>query len=431
MLHIIKKIGKSELVNTSVFTGISTVIKLITAFLTAKIISIYLGPDGLGILGQLNSFVAIIMVLSTGAVTNGVIKYLSEFNENKAAKMKIIKAAVLITGFCSVIISLVVILFSHFWSKILFKENAEQYNLIIVIFGFTVFFYASFALFTAILNGLKYFKEFNYLGIITSLVGLFFSVLLIINWGVFGALLAAVTYQSIVFIFIFIFKNRIPELSYNEFKSAKPQSDDYKNLFKFSIMTLVSSILLPLSQIIIRNFITNQSNGVNMGFYEAINRLSNIYLTLVTTTLSVYYLPKLSGLSDENLLKKEIINGYKFILPITTLILFSVYFVRNFIIEIAFSDSFSAMESFFIPQLIGDFFKIASWLLAFQMIAKAMVKMYIITEVVFSVLIVVLTHFLLNLYGGIGAIYAYMINYLVYFVTMLIIFNKSLYDKKL
>lgn len=431
MLHIIKKIGKSELVNTSVFTGISTVIKLITAFLTAKIISIYLGPDGLGILGQLNSFVAIIMVLSTGAVTNGVIKYLSEFNENKAAKMKIIKAAVLITGFCSVIISLVVILFSHFWSKILFKENAEQYNLIIVIFGFTVFFYASFALFTAILNGLKYFKEFNYLGIITSLVGLFFSVLLIINWGVFGALLAAVTYQSIVFIFIFIFKNRIPELSYNEFKSAKPQSDDYKNLFKFSIMTLVSSILLPLSQIIIRNFITNQSNGVNMGFYEAINRLSNIYLTLVTTTLSVYYLPKLSGLSDENLLKKEIINGYKFILPITTLILFSVYFVRNFIIEIAFSDSFSAMESFFIPQLIGDFFKIASWLLAFQMIAKAMVKMYIITEVVFSVIIVVLTHFLLNIYGGIGAIYAYMINYFVYFVTMLIIFNKSLYDKKL
>lgn len=431
MLHIIKKIGKSELVNTSVFTGISTVIKLITAFLTAKIISIYLGPDGLGILGQLNSFVAIIMVLSTGAVTNGVIKYLSEFNENKAAKMKIIKAAVLITGFCSVIISLVVILFSHFWSKILFKENAEQYNLIIVIFGFTVFFYASFALFTAILNGLKYFKEFNYIGIITSLVGLFFSVLLIINWGVFGALLAAVTYQSIVFIFIFIFKNRIPELSYSEFKSAKPQSDDYKNLFKFSIMTLASSILLPLSQIIIRNFITNQSNGVNMGFYEAINRLSNIYLTLVTTTLSVYYLPKLSGLSDENLLKKEIINGYKFILPITTLILFSVYFVRNFIIEIAFSDTFSAMESFFIPQLIGDFFKIASWLLAFQMIAKAMVKMYIITEVVFSVIIVVLTHFLLNIYGGIGAIYAYMINYFVYFVTMLIIFNKSLYDKKL
>ncbi len=430
MLQLIKKIGKSELVNTSIFTGISTGIKLITAFLTAKIISIYLGPDGLGVLGQLNSFVAIIMVLSTGAVTNGVIKYLSEFNENNTAKIKIIKAAVLITGFCSVIISLVVILFSQLWSKILFKENALQYNLIIVIFGFTVFFYANFALFTAILNGLKYFKEFNYIGIITSLVGLVFSVLLIINWGVFGALLAAVTYQSIVFIFIFIFKKRIPELNYGLFKSAKPQRSDYKNLFKFSIMALVSSILLPVSQIIIRNFILNQSNSLNMGFYEAINRLSNIYLTLVTTTLSVYYLPKLSGLSDKNLIKKEIINGYKIILPTTTLILFSVYFVRNYIIEIAFSDSFYKMESFFIPQLIGDFFKIASWLLAFQMIAKAMVKMYILTEVVFSVLIVVLTHFLLNLYGGVGAIYAYMINYFVYFVTMLIIFNKSIYYRK-
>jgi PST family polysaccharide transporter len=425
----IKKISNSELVNISIFTGLATGIKLITALITAKIIAIYLGPTGLGVLGQLNSFVAIVMVLSTGAVTNGVIKYLSEYVGNKAAQMRIIKAAAIITTICSTVVSLVIILFNEYWSKILFKENSFQYNSIIVIFGFTLFFYASFTLFTAILNGLKYFKKFNYLGIITSLVGLLFSVLLIIKLGVYGALLAAITYQSLVFVFVFIFKNRIAELSILELKKIKTEKRDYINLFKFSTMALVSSILLPISQIIIRNMITKELDITIMGFYEGINRLSNIYLTLITTTLSVYYLPKLSELNDKVKLRKEILNGYKLILPVTIIILLVVYFLRNFIIQIAFAVSFNQMESFFAPQLIGDFFKIASWLLAFLMLAKAMIKLYIITEVIFSILIIVLTFFGIDLFGSVGAIYAYAINYFIYFIAMLIIFNKTIYDR--
>lgn len=430
MKNILRKTWSSELVNTSVFTGIATAIKLLTAFLTAKIIAIYLGPTGLGLLGQLNSFLSIIMVLSTGAITNGVVKYLSEFSETKTIQLRIIKAAFIITCICSIIISITTILFSQFWSSLLFKENASEYKSIIIILGFTVFFYASFTLFTSILNGLKEFKKFNYLGIITSLVGLFFSILLITHYGVYGALLAAVTYQSVIFVFIFLFKNKIPLLNFAELKQVNTEKTDYHNLFKFSTMALVSSILLPVSQIIIRNYITKELNSNVMGFYEGINRLSNLYLTLITTTLSIYYLPKLSGLSNKQLIRKEILNGYKLILPTTFIILCLVYLLRNFIINIAFTGSFTEMESFFLPQLIGDFFKIASWLLAFQMLAKAMVKMYIITELIFSILIIVLTHFLINLLGGVGAVYAYMINYFIYFITMVIIFNKTIYDRQ-
>lgn len=175
--------------------------------------------------------------------------------------------------------------------------------------------------------------------------------------------------------------------------------------------------------------ITKELDITIMGFYEGINRLSNIYLTLITTTLSVYYLPKLSELNDKVKLRKEILNGYKLILPVTIIILLVVYFLRNFIIQIAFAVSFNQMESFFAPQLIGDFFKIASWLLAFLMLAKAMIKLYIITEVIFSILIIVLTFFGIDLFGSVGAIYAYAINYFIYFIAMLIIFNKTIYDR--
>ncbi|MFZ4799318.1 MAG: oligosaccharide flippase family protein, partial [Bacteroidia bacterium] len=165
MKKIYRKIRSSELVNISVFTGSATIVKLFTAFFTAKIIAIHLGPEGLGLLGQLSSFISIALVLSTGAITNGVVKYLAEYKNDLIKQKKVIKTAVNITLFFSTLISILVIIFSSFWSNILFKTNAKEYNSIIIIFGFTLFFYASFSLFTAILNGLKEFKKYNFIGI--------------------------------------------------------------------------------------------------------------------------------------------------------------------------------------------------------------------------------------------------------------------------
>jgi PST family polysaccharide transporter len=425
-----RKIRSSELINVSVFTGAATVVKLFTAFFTAKIIAIHLGPEGLGLLGQLSSFISIALVLSTGAVTNGVIKYLAEYKNDELKQKKIIKAAVVITLFCSTIISLTVILFASFWAKILFKDHAENYLSILTIFGFTIFFYASYTLFIAILNGLKEFRKYNYIGIWSSLIGLAFSIILVIYAGVYGALLAAITYQSIVFIIIIFYKSKIELVKWKHIKDINIQQADFVNLSKFSLMAIVSAATVPVSQIIIRNYLLNEIDAETVGYYEGINRLSNLYLTVITTTLSIYYLPKLSEITNNKLLKKEIFKGYKIILPATFIILVLVFLFKNLVINIVFSQKFELMEAYFLPQLIGDFFKIASWLLAFQMIAKAMTKIFIISEIFFSTLLVILTMSLINLYGGIGSVYAYAINYFIYFISMLIIFNRTIYDRK-
>jgi hypothetical protein len=58
--------------------------------------------------------------------------------------------------------------------------------------------------------------------------------------------------------------------------------------------------------------------------------------------------------------KSLIFKGYTFILPLTTLILLATYFLRNIVITVVFADSFMPMEAYFLPQLIGDFFKIVA-----------------------------------------------------------------------
>jgi PST family polysaccharide transporter len=143
---------------------------------------------------------------------------------------------------------------------------------------------------------------------------------------------------------------------------------------------------------------------------------------LVTTTLSVYYLPKLSELQDPADIKKEIWQGYKIILPVTATCGLIIYLLRDFIIRVLFTAEFVEMEVLFGWQMVGDALKIGSWIIAYLMVSKAKVKMFIITELLFSVLLYLLVSYFSHEYGLLGVSIAYALNYFLYwvFVSLLI-----------
>ena len=84
------------------------------------------------------------------------------------------------------------------------------------------------------------------------------------------------------------------------------------------------------------------------------------------------------------------------------------------------------MKPLFTFQLLGDFFKIGSGLLAYLMIAKAMTKVFIATEIIFATSYVILSYYFMNHYGIIGSTYAFCINYGVYWILMWIIMRKRI-----
>ncbi len=427
-MKILQKPQSSKLISVSLISALATGVKMITSFVMAKVIAIKLGPEGLGIIGQLNSFVLIIMTLSTGAITNGVVKYIAQYNDDIEKQNKVIHAAISITLLCTVFFSLVVGIGSTFWSSYIFNGNKEYLGVFLV-FGLSLVFYSTFNLFVSILNGLQLYKKFNLLNILTSIVGLIFSVVLIFQFGLMGALYATVTYQSVVFVLLFFFARKSKRFKRNALFNFS-DTGIYKGLLSFSMMTLVSTICVPYVQILIRKFIHETCGAVQMGYYEGITRISVLYLTMITTTLSVYYLPRLSELKNREDIKKEVWYGYKIIIPALLAFCIVIYFSRYLVINLVFTNSFTEMANLFLPQLIGDVFKIASWLLAFMMLAKAMTKQFIITEIFFSVSLYIFTILFVNWFGVIGAIYAYTLNYFLYLVTMLILFRKIVFFKQ-
>lgn len=150
-------------------------------------------------------------------------------------------------------------------------------------------------------------------------------------------------------------------------------------------MSLTTAVMLPLSHILVRDHLSNTLGWEAAGYWEAMWRLSGAYLMLITTTLAVYYLPRLSELKDPEEIKIEIYRGYKIILPITILCGVAIFQLKGILIEIMFSKDFKKMEMLFAWQLVGDTLKIGSWILSYLILSRAMVGVYVITEIFLGV----------------------------------------------
>lgn len=426
---ITKSVRTAEVIKVFSSTALSTLIRMLTGFISVKVVSEIVGPSGLAMLGQLNNFVTIMLMLASGGINNGITKYVSEFNnvDGGGVDKYIATAAKIVIG-CSFFVGTLLLVFNSLLSRELLHN--ESYAFIFIVFGCTVVFYGLNTMLLSIVNGFKDFKKYVSISIFDSVIGLGFSLVLVLCWGVKGALLSTVTYQSVTLLITILFLRKSAWLNLRALR-GKFDRVIVGKYFRYSLMTLVTAATVPMSQIILRQYVITNISSEQAGLWEGMNRISNMYLLVITTSFSVYYLPRLSEISRTKALRHEIFKFYKILIPILIIGLTSIYFLRNFVINLIFSSSFGPMESLFIFQLIGDFFKIVSWVLACLMLAKTMTKTYIATELVFSFSFVLIGLLLSKLNGVVGLTQAYLVNYVIYFITMVFLFRKLIFVKSL
>lgn len=404
-----------NLLNTSALNGVAVLIKTATMFILNKILAVYVGPAGYAAIGQFQNFIQMVTTFAGSAINTAVIKYTAEYHENEHQQISVWRAAGSLVLIFSFIFSLIILIFQKELSLYIFQTTAYQ-SVFAWFAAFLVLFNLN-ALFLAILNGKKEILKLVVANIVGSVLSLLVTSSLAIQYHLYGALIALSIYQSLAF-FVTLFlcyKANWFKISYL-FGRIEPQIA--KNFAAFAVMALVGAICVPLSQMVIRSYLS-QEFGLNYaGYWEAMIRLSAAYLMLVTTTLGVYYLPRLAELTHLDEIKKEVYSGYKFIFPLAVVGGLSVYLLRDWIIALLFSQAFMPMRDLFLWQMIGDSLKIGSWILAYLMLAKAMTKLFVTTEILFALSSVGLTYLFTKLFGFEGVSIAHLVNYALYWLVM-------------
>ena len=410
-----------NLLKTSALNGIAVLIKTATMFILNKVLAVYVGPSGYAIIGQFQNFIQIVTSFAGGAINTAVIKYTAQYYEDENRQRAIWRTAGSIVLLFSIIIAFLILILQKQLSIYIFQT--DEFQSIFVWFAVFLLFFNFNALFLAILNGKKEILKLVIANIIGSLFSLAITGVLAFKFGLYGALVALSIYQSTAFLVTLILCYKADWFKF-KYLFGKIDPDITRKFAGFALMALTSALCVPLSQIAIRTYMTGEFGIEYAGYWEAMIRLSGAYLMLVTTTLSVYYLPRLSELSAISDIKKEVYLGYKVIFPFALLGAMLVYLLRDWIIGLLFTDAFLPMRDLFLWQMIGDSLKIGSWILAYLMLSKAMIKLFIVTEIIFSVSLVILTYLFTSIFGFEGVSIAYLFNYAVYWIVMsLFVFN--------
>ena len=407
-----------QLIKTTLLNTIAVGVRIITTLGLNKVLAVCVGPSGYAVIGQFQNFVAMITALASSSISTGVTKYTAEHFDDETRQIAIWRTAGTTALAGSLCLGFVIAILHRPLAVWVFKD--ETYASVFLWFGCCLSLFVANALLLAILNGKKEIKRFVTVNIASSLVGLVLTGGLATYWGLYGALLALAINQSVVFCVTLALCWRIPWFKLSRLV-GRIDPAALRALGKFTLMALVSAVSAPLSQILIRNHMGATFGWNAAGHWEALVRISGLYLMVVTTPLSVYYLPRLAEIRNNTELKHEIYHGYRIILPLAAAGALTIYLLRDWLIITLLTAEFIPMRHLFAWQMAGDTVKIGSWLMAYVMIGRTMVRTFIVTELVFYATWVGWVLLLTRLFGVSGAQMGYFVNYAIYWLVMSVI----------
>ncbi|WP_370451519.1 O-antigen translocase [Buttiauxella sp. B2] len=395
-------------------TGLLTLVKMVMGFVIAKVVAVYTGPSGMALLGQVQSLVNGFNGVINSPVNNGIIRYTSEnkeygFNACSPWWKASFQWVMLL---CLIMIPLGLI-FSESISEWIFGNADYKWivSAVIICLPFT----AIGTLITSVINGQQLYRRYVALGMASAIISGLLMIVMIIYADLNGALLAATIQSAIVGIILLLSSLRQPWIRL-KYWWGRTGNKERKDIGGYILMAMATALTLPISLILIRNILVDHVGWIVTGQWQAVWKISEVYLGVITMALGVYFLPRLSTIDSATEIKNEINNTAIVIIPIVTLLAVLVYLTRDIAISILFTKEFSPARDLFFIQLLGDVVKVASWLYAYPMLSRKATKWFVGTEVIFSISWVVFTLIFVSKIGVHGANYAYLFNYILYFL---------------
>ena len=401
--------------------------RIASGFISNKVVAIYTGPAGVALVGAFTNFILIVFTFANGAINTGVVKYTAEYNDDESRLKRLFSTAFRISVWCSVVVGILLLCFGNYLTSWVFTSTI--FIMPVRVLGLTIILYSLNSLLISILNGKGELRAYTIVNSAATTVGLIFTIVLVYFYNIKGALYSLVLAQSVVFFISVPLVVRSSWFSWDYFRQQYDGLIAIK-LSRYSMMAIVTVFTVPLSQIILRNMLINKVGLDAAGYWQGMMRISDGYLMIVTTSLATYYLPVLASIKTKIGLRAEVLKVSRFVLPAVLIGGTLIFFLRFFIIQLLYTGRFVEMENLFVWQLAGDFFKVAGWLLSYIMLAKAITRMYIITEVCFTLSYIGLGYWFVSIQQLRGVTMAFALNNAVYFIVMVFIFRKLLFAKR-
>ena len=380
----------SDLFSALAKSSYQVVARIFCSLFIIKIIASLFGPSGITIHGQLTNLINLLTTIFNSISSPAIINLSSDQKDKNVLGVKnhrkIWSACLHISLLLLIIVVILNLIFAEDLNRFLFGINFNY--IILKAFILTTSISVIFSSITiSIINTFHGITLNNKIHISSFIIHLCVSLMLIFTYELqglfisvflFPIILALTTYIAIKNLFWFKLKNFLFKVDLESIKKITPY-------FYISIFT---SILIPITQIIIRSSLIENLSYDEAGFWQATTKISDIYFSVVNVFIITYFIPKLSS-------NKNITSIFYFLIIIFFAQLFFVIFQEIFI-KLLFTDAFIVIKNYIKLQFLSDLLRIFNLLFFYIMLRRKKFKWAIFVEISYYFLYLLIFLVLMN-----------------------------------
>ncbi|MFC5436118.1 O-antigen translocase [Rhodanobacter umsongensis] len=412
-----------NIVRTGFYTGMGTAARLLAGLVAIKLVAWFAGPEGVGRLGQFMSLMSLLAVLAGGGISAAVVKYVAEYRDDPQRLSRLLSAALWYAFCASCLMGGVALLLSRWIALWLLGD--PQYAGLIRVLAIAQLGIALVNYILAVVNGFMDVRRLAFIQVTGSVVGIVMMVWLARWLHLYGALLALVLSQ-VLWLAVALPAWWRSSYFHRSMLRLRHDREMTLRLATFSVMTISSALLPPLVNIAVRDHLALRFGWEQVGYWQAVSKVSDAYLLFLTTAINIHYLPRLAATHDRTALLQELRQAYRYLLPAVAVLAAAVYACRGWLTRLLFTPDFASANALYGPQLVGDVLKIASFILSYLMLAKAMTRLFVVSECLFAASYLALVYGFTAHFGLVGAMYAFAVNYLLYLAFTVLVARRYL-----
>lgn len=407
---------KSIFKATTLFGGVQ-LYQILINVIRSKFVAVLLGTAGMGIQGLLQSTLQFVQSISSLGLSGSAVRDVSEANgsgntEKISRTVTTLRRLVWFTGLAGMI---AVIALSPVLSKLTF--GSYDYTVPFILLSCILLLDQLASGQRVVLQGLRRLKDLARASATGATVGLIATVPIYYALGIKGIVPTLILNSAITLAVTWLFSRKVsvPKAE----MTAKETWQDGKLMVKMGVAMSASGILVTGAAYVLRSFIMHNGGTVAVGLFQAGFVIINTYVGMVFTAIGTDYYPRLAEVNkDDKECRKIVSRQGEIATHILAPLLCFCILLMPFIIKILYSDQFLEATPFVLWCCPGMMFKLASWLIAFQFVAKAESKLFFFTEFTANA-----SYLLLSIlgykFGGLqGLGIAFTVNYFLYTVLV-------------
>ena len=397
--------------------------------LSFKILACWLGPEGVGLFGQLRQIVQTATLVATYGGTNVMVHGLTSRGD-EASRTQLRAAAFRLFGLTGLGLVLLILVFAPQLTRLALSSDSPELVSAVRWLALAVLLNSAATYYLALLNG---YHSHTYMALAQSAGPLLLPVFLWANLSdtqvAGGSLAMALVFCFGVSCFAGIWgtsRLRLAKMKVEDAGLPAQKLTEFRHFALFNLLAVLSSVIVLL---IIRAWIIEAKGLEFAGLFEAGWMLTFNYTTLLLTACNTFYLPMLTAANGVGQQKACMLKVAYGVLGGSILVCYSMIVWQETLINLLYSPRFDASGEALSILVIAVMLRGVSWVYGTLLVATRQARVLLVSDLTLNLGLLVTVRYVLDTHASLDALgWAFVLPHFLYliFIVEYVRHNNSL-----